>query len=240
MVICLNSSKENFSMSAKTIVNRPIYLFIAMLAFIAAGAVAGDHSSSGFLTPAIEAKLEKVTLSDGRKVMRWSSPELNGKNYDAVMVDRVVYYPAPNPGPQVSSSVLEQVADFLTESMRKNLGTAVKVVDQAGPRVLRVQPAITSVVVEEEGLSAKDIVPVHLLFSAASAATGKMDENVTVMAEFRVTDSMTRDYRAAVKMDIKGEQLKGKDDQLTLKDLQKSLDERAAVGATELREALSR
>ena len=227
-------------MRAQTIVNRSIYLFIAMLAFIAAGAAAGDQPSSGFLAPAVEAKLAKVTLSDGRKVMRWSSPELNGKNYDAVMVDRVVFYPAPNPGPQVSSSVLEQTADYLTESLRKHLGSSLKVVDQAGPRVLRLQPAITAVAVEEEGLSAKDIVPVHLLFSAASAATGNMDENVSVMAEFRVTDSMTRDYRAAVKMDIKGEQLKGKDDQLTLKDLQKSLDERAATGAKELREALSK
>ena len=227
-------------MKTQTIISHAIFSFFAVLAFTGAGAVADEQSSSGFLTPAIEAKLEKVTLSDGRKVMRWSSPELNGKNYDAVMVDRVVFYPAPNPGPQVSSSVLEQVADFLTESLRTHLGDAVKVVDQAGPRVLRMQPAITAVVVEEEGLSAKDIVPVHLLFSAASAATGKMDENVTVMAEFRVTDSMTRDYRAAVKMDIKGEQLKGKDDQLALKDLQKALDKRAAVGATELREALSK
>jgi hypothetical protein len=66
-------------MRAQTIVNRSIYLFIAMLAFVAAGAAAGNQASSGFLAPAVEAKLAKVTLSDGRKVMRWSSPELNGK-----------------------------------------------------------------------------------------------------------------------------------------------------------------
>ena len=228
-------------MRSETFYSRLVTLVITCLAFIAFGAIADDDMpSSGFLPAAMEGKLEQVELSDGRKAMRWISPEVTKTNYDAVMVDRVIYYPAPNPGPQVSSSALENIATYLTEALRKQLATSVKVVDKAGPRVLRMQPAITAVVVEQEGLSVKDVVPVHLLFSAAKAATGKMAEDVKAMVEVRITDSMTRDDRAAVKMDIKGEQLKGEKDQLTVDDFKKALDKRAEVGAGALREALSR
>jgi hypothetical protein len=227
-------------MKSEAIYIRLVTLAITCLAFVTFGAVADEEMpSSGFLPAAMEGKLEQVELSDGRKAMRWISPALTKANYDAVMVDRVIYYPAPNPGPQVSSSALENIADYLTESLRKYLGTSVKVVDKAGPRVLRMQPAITAVVVDKEGLSVKDVVPVHLLFSAAKAATGNMAEDVTAMVEVRVTDSMTRDYRAAVKMNVEGEQLKGEKDQLTVGDFKKALDKRAEVGANAIREALS-
>ena len=203
-------------------------------------AMCDDMPSSGFLSGAVESKLKGVKLNDGREVMRWISPAVSKSNYNAVMVDRVIYYPAPNPGPQVSSSALEEIADYLTRVLREELARSAKVVDRAGPGVLRIQPAITAVIVEKEGLSAKDIVPVHLLFSAAKSASGSMDEDVTAMVEIRVNDSMTREVRAAVKMSIKGEQLEGSKDQLSVKDFKASLDRRAKVGAEELAEALKK
>ncbi len=133
----------------------------------------------------------------------------------------------------------EAIAGYLTDSLRKNIGENVKVTDTAGPGVLRMQPAITAVVVKKEGLSAKDIIPVHLLFSAASAASGHMDEDVTAMIEVRVTDSVSGDYRAAVKLDLSGQKLKNKSAQLTLQDFQKSLDTGAAGGATAIQDALT-
>ena len=227
-------------MRSETISSRLVALVITCLTFVASGAVADDMPSSGFLPASMESKLQQVELSDGRKAMRWISPEFTKANYDAIMVDRVIYYPAPNPGPQVSSSALENIADYLTEALRKHLGASVKVVDNAGPRVLRMQPAITAVLVDKEGLSVKDVVPVHLLFSAVKAATGNMAEEVTAMVEVRITDSMTRDDRAAVKMHVEGEKLKGEKDQLTVDDFKKALDKRAEVGANAVREALSK
>ena len=213
---------------------------IFVLASIFSGvAVAGEGApSSGFLAPAVEAKLSEVKLADDRKVKRWISADMTSANYKAVMVDRVIFYPAPNPGPQVSSSTLEAIAGYLTDSLRKKIGENVTVTDTAGPGVLRMQPAITAVVVKKEGLSAKDIIPVHLLFSAASAASGHMDEDVTAMIEVRVTDSVSGDYRAAVKMDLPGKKLKNKSAKLSLQDFQKSLDTGAAGGAAAIHDAL--
>ena len=214
---------------------------IALLAGTMSGiTAAGDEAqSSGFLPSAVETKLTKVKLGDGRSSMRWIGTDLTRTNYKAVMVDRVIFYPAPSPGPQVSSSTLEAIAQYLTDTLRKKIGEKVTVTDTAGPGVLRMQPAITAVVVKNEGLSAKDIIPVHLLFSAASAASGHRDEDVTAMIEVRVTDSVSGDYRAAVKLDLQGKKLKNKTDQLTLQDFQKSLNTGAVGGATVISDALA-
>ena len=53
---------------------------LAMCFTFAVGATAGDAPSSGFISPDVEAKLREVELSDGRKVQRWVSPDLNKQN----------------------------------------------------------------------------------------------------------------------------------------------------------------
>jgi hypothetical protein len=219
---------------------RRIAAVLTLCFAFAAGATAADAPSSGFLAPEVEAKLGDVELSDGRTAKRWISSDLNKQNYNAVMVDRVLYYPAPNPGPQVSSSALEDIADYLTDALRRHLGESVKVVDKGGPGVLRMQPAITAVTFKQEGLSAMDVVPVHLLFTSIKKASGEMDETVKAMVEVRITDSVSTDYVAAMKMDIKGEKLKSDKDQLTVENFKKALDHRAKVGADSVREALSK
>jgi hypothetical protein len=203
-------------------------------------ALAEQQPSSGFLDPAIEAKMKKAKLPSGKTAMRWFSSEVNRKNYQAIMIDRVIFYPAPNPGPQISSSTLDAIAQHFTYNLRQKMGDKVSVVDKAGPGILRMQPAITAVTVKKEGLSAKDILPVHLLFSAASSASGHMDENVTTMVEVRVTDSVSGENRGAAKFALEGKQLKGEKDQLQLQDLQGALDTAAANGAGAVQQAMSR
>jgi hypothetical protein len=114
------------------------------------------------------------------------------------------------------------------------------VVDKAGPGVLRMQPAMTAVVVKKKGLSVMDILPVHLAFTAATAATGNMNEVVTAMIEVRITDSISKDYEAAIKLAIKSNtQLDNDTDQLTLKDFELALDQGATRAASALEKALA-
>ena len=48
---------------------------------LSAGVQAADVKSSGFLSPTIEARLQKGKLANGNAVMRWVSSELNSRNY---------------------------------------------------------------------------------------------------------------------------------------------------------------
>lgn len=205
---------------------------------VGAGAAEDEAASSGYLDATVESKLKDTRLESGRHVDRWVSQDLNGKNYQSVMVDRVIYFPAPNPGPEVSSSTLDSIADHLTNILRDDLDSeGVNVVDKAGPGVLRVQPAFTVVSVKKEGMSAMDIIPIHLLFTAAKHASDSAGFDTKAQLEVRVTDSVSGDYKAAVKMDLKGEKIK-KDEKLSLKDVQKVLDKAAADGAKSIHKAL--
>jgi len=202
-------------------------------------ATAADEkaASSGFLEASVEAKMKKVRLDSGRDVTRWISGDLTGKNYTAIMVDRAIYFPAPHPGPQVSSSTLDAIAQHLTYTLKTRLGDGVSVVDKAGPGVLRLQPAFTAVTVEKQGLSAVDVLPIALLFHAAKSASGSSNYETNAQLEVRITDSVSGDYRAAVKMDLEGKNI-DKGVQLSLEDVQKVLDKAAADGASTIIKAM--
>jgi hypothetical protein len=214
-------------------------LALLLAGSLSAGVQAADNKSSGFLSPSIEAKLQKGKLANGNAVMRWVSSELNSRDYQAIMVDRIIFYPTPNPGPQISSSTLDAIAQHLTYTLRQKIGAKIPVVDKAGPGVLRMQAAITAVTAKKEGLSAKDILPVHLLFSAATSASGKMNEDVVARVEARVTDSVSGQMRAAAIVTLEGKQLQGKKDQLQLQDLQQALDTAASDSAATLHNAMA-
>jgi hypothetical protein len=220
---------------------RALVLTLATVVAIlfSAWTVAADQPAavSGFLDPQVQARLQKEKLSDGRHVMRWISSSVNRKNYKAVMVDRAIYYPQPTPGPQISSSTLAAITDHLTYTLKSKLGEGVSVVDKAGPGVLRIQPAFTAVSVEKEGMSAADIIPIHLLFTAAKHASGSADYDTKAQLEVRITDSVSGAYMGAATMNMKGKTI-NKDAQLTLVDVQKSLDEVAGDGAQAISTAL--
>jgi hypothetical protein len=209
------------------------------LTTIGTSAIAADKedASSGFLDAKVEAKLKQAKLKDGWHVDRWESREFSGKKYKSIMVDRVIFYPAPHPGPEVTSSTLDAIAQHLTYTLKSKLGDGVTVVDKAGPGVLRMQPALTSVSVKKEGMSAVDILPVALLFHAAKSASGDSKYDTKVHLEVRLTDSVSGDYVAAVKMDLKGKTLT-KGDNMSLADVQKVLDQAASDGASTIISAL--
>ena len=214
-------------------------LFLLTLA--GANTLGAEAPDSGFIPAAVAGKMEEVKVDDKHKAKRWINTEMTGDKYKAIMIDPVIFYPAPDPSPQVSSSVLKQIADYLTDSLRRQIGAHLNVVDQAGPGVLRMQPAMTAVTVKKEGLSPLDVLPVHLAFSAAKAATGNTDETVTAMIEVRITDSVSRSDQAAVTVGIESStQLENEKDQLTLKDFEYALDQSATRASNAIVKALGR
>ncbi|MEP4485838.1 MAG: DUF3313 domain-containing protein [Halioglobus sp.] len=188
--------------------------------------------TSGYLPADIYAKLQPMKLASGREIQQWRSSKLNRTNYKGIMVDSVMFYPAPTPGPQISSSTLDNILAFSTKVVRQRVGEKLNLVDVAGPGVVRMQAVITAVKAEKEGLTALDVIPVHFLFSAAKSASGETDMNVTAMVETRLTDSMTGELLGAATSVLTGEQLKNSKQQIKLENVQQSIDTAATDGAT--------
>jgi hypothetical protein len=196
--------------------------------FVTGAALAADEPQySGFLGDEVYAKLELVEIRKGTVAQRWVGPKLNFANYKSILVDDVVLYPKPQPGPQVSAETLKAIQDYVSEKLTMKVGSVLNLADGPGSQVLRLQAAITGVEIKTEGMKAYEIVPVAAIFGGLKAATGKRDREVRVFVEAKFTDSVTGELVGAAVRRIEGEKLKGKKDQLSLEDMQENLDSAA-------------
>jgi len=196
---------------------------------------ADEPQHSGYLTADVYQKLELVEIREGDAAKRWMGPRLNFANYKTLLVDNVILYPEPEPGPQVSQETLDAVSDYFTRSMKEKMGAVMTLANEPGPQTLRVQAAITGVEIKTEGMKAYEIVPVAAIFGGAKALTGNRAREVHVYLEVKLTDSESGDLLGAVVRRIDGEKLKNKKEQLDLAHLQPDLD----TAATDASDAMS-
>jgi hypothetical protein len=198
--------------------------YIVLLGFSVVSIAKEEPTYSGYLGDEVYGKLQEVELRKGVKAKRWIGPKLNFTNYQKILIDNVVLYPEPEPGPQVSAETLDQIRSYLTEKLNAKVGAVLKVTTEPGPGVLRMQTAVTGVEIKTEGMKAYEVVPVAAIFGGIKALTGKRDRDVRVYVEVKFSDSQSGEVIGAAVRKVEGEQLKGKKDQLELEDMQKSLD----------------
>ncbi len=208
-------------------------LIIAVL--LGQNAWADEPQHSGYLTEDVYQKLELVEIREGDAAQRWMSPQLNFANYKTLLVDDVVLYPEPEPGPQVSQETLDAASAYFTGSMKEKMGAVMTLANEPGPQTLRVQAAITGVEIKTEGMKAYEVVPVAAIFGGVKALTGNRAREVHVYLEVKLTDSESGDLVGAVVRRMEGEELKNKKEQLELAHLQPDLD----TAATDASDAMS-
>lgn len=160
----------------------------------------------------------------GATAMRWISPDLKPGQYQAIMIDPVTYYPAPQTGSQVSMKTLDAIPDYLEQAVRQSVGRVLPVVQRPGPGVLRLRAAITAVETPTEGLQAYEVIPIALVFAGASTAAGTRDHNTLVYLEAVMSDASSGKLLGKVVRKGIGQPLENRKDQLTLDDTRPVLD----------------
>ena len=196
-----------------------------LLIFTTSMATADDEQTySGYLAEEVYGKLEKVEIREDETAERWLGPKMSLANYKAILIEPVILYPEPEPGPQVSEETLDEIRDYLTEKLTAKVGSVLNVADEASPTVLRMRTAVTGVEIKTEGMKAYEVVPVAAIFGGVKALTGKRDREVRVFVEVEFSDSVSGELVGAVVRRLKGENLEGKKDQLALEDVQPELD----------------
>ena len=116
-----------------------------------------SQMNSGFLRD--YARLEESRDMQGMMVRTWASPKFASDNYDAILLDPVVFYPEPRPTEKVSAEVLQEILSYSNNVLNRLLSTQFRMVDRAGPRVVRLRIAITGVGAENRGLVAYQYLP---------------------------------------------------------------------------------
>lgn len=138
--------------------------------------------------------LKEVTDAKGNKLERFVSPDLTPANYQAVIVEPVVFYPEPQTSPQVSAQALTDLANYMTQKVKQDAAAnGVKVVDAPGKGIARIRIAITSIGVQEEGRSAYQYIPQAFIVSAAYRGVAGDPYQGALRIETEVTDSLTNE-----------------------------------------------
>lgn len=113
----------------------------------------GGRSPSGFLS-----NYQQMDGGYGTAdaVSAYVKPGVDLKKYDSVMVDPVTTIVAT---PGISAAVKDQIAAYLGDSLRGQLGENFKLVSVPGPTTLRVRTALTDVI--ENQKIGKPVTTVH-------------------------------------------------------------------------------
>jgi hypothetical protein len=209
--------------------NLPLTLLCALCSLTLLAGEQARAANSGFLPD--YSRLEDATDANRAPMRRWSSPKLTKDNYQKMLIDKVVYYPAPKASDQVSGQALSDIRDYIDSQLRTVVLARVPQAGEPGPGILRVQVAITAAETTASGLKPWQIIPVALVVQGAEAAAGKRQRNVVLCVESLVTDSVTDEVLSEAVRNVKGVTLPDSKAQLTLDLVKSRIDEWAAATA---------
>ena len=182
-----------------------------------------EEEFSGFLSD--YSQLEKGRSLDGQAVvLKWVSPMLPFRQYTKVMIDPVVIYPTPQPGPQLRAEVLKSMLAYINKAVEQEVSRDYEVVTQPGPDVVRLRSAITGVKTKAEDLEAYEYIPIAFALASVQTATGTRDEVVEIFLEAELLDSSTSERLAAAVKKGFGKPVESSSDQVELENVRPVLD----------------
>jgi len=165
-------------------------VFVAViLGACASGGGVNQTEDSGFLRD--YSVLQSATNAQGRTIRAWVSSKFTPANYDAILLDPLVFYPEPRPSEQVSAETLQQIITYSYDAFRRSLGERFKIVDRAEPGVVRIRVAFTGVEAQGEGLRPFQLVPTAFVATMAARAVAGTPQRAFIVVESEATDSVT-------------------------------------------------
>ena len=211
-------------------------LGVVLLAVIlGACAIGADVTEgSGFLRD--YSSLQENKDAGGKTIRVWVSPKLTPANYDAILLEPLVFYPEPRPTEQVSAETLQQILTYSNDTFKRLVSQQFKVVDRAGPGVLRIRAAFSGVAAQGEGLKPYQYVPIAFVATMAARAATGTPQRAFIVFEVEGTDSVTGELLGQRVRVGTGERLAKVAGQrvITLDTVKPLLDEMEAVAFPEL------
>lgn len=204
----------------------PLIIGATLALLLASGCTSHTTSQaqySGFLSN--YAALEQTTTPSGNTVLRRVDPSFKVANYSGLIYQPVSFYPQPKPTEQISEQTLQQLLNHTNQKLSSSLSKRLPLVQQTGPRTLTFRGAITGVNTSTKGLQFYEVIPAALVVAGTMAATGHRDQNTELFLEGEFIDSATGKPVLAVVRKGFGAMLDNDEQQVTLDDLKKIIDD---------------
>lgn len=172
--------------------NKKILLLTISFLFILNGCSNRGMTSkqSGFLDD-----YESLQPSPYEKgALMYISPGAKVASYENVIIEPVRII-VNNEEIKADTGLLKEMSDYLTNRARKaiEINDKFELVEQVKENTLRVEIALTAVIVTHDDIQVYQFIPVALVLTGAARATSIINEKARVLAEMKVTDVTTNE-----------------------------------------------
>lgn len=137
---------------------------------------------------------------EGQAQLVYIKPGVNWASYNKIMIDPIKAYAIPgNPLAELPKEQLTALVNYLRAALQEQLGQDYKIVQAAGPSVLRLRVAITEANAGRPVMGVvSSLTPPGIAISALkTAATGKGTGVGSARLEMELTDSQSKQRLAA-------------------------------------------
>ncbi|MCD6046791.1 MAG: hypothetical protein K0S08_438 [Gammaproteobacteria bacterium] len=150
--------------------------------------------------------LKEVSSPEGTKIYTYKNPNFSRSDYSAAIVDPVLLAQTASKG-SVSDQQIEKARNVINTGLQQIVSQKLKITNEPGPGVLRLQTAITGASLESEGFKPRNLIPISAAIKLASMATGNESKKPALVVELKFTDSQTGVLLKEVVTTIDGEKL---------------------------------
>lgn len=159
-----------------------------------------------------------------KQTLAYVTPGINWQKYNNAMVDKVIII-TPDGKEKKDGDLLLATSDKYRELVREKMSKEFNLVDKAASDTIRIQPAITGVSVSFDDREFYQYLPIGVVVTGAARTSGLSKENVRVMTEIRVVDSISGKVLAKA-VDLKaGKEKQDKKSKIVLSDVEPVLEQ---------------
>lgn len=194
-----------------------------------------EDEYSGFLKS--YKHLKEVEASDGVDVLAWTNENFKKGKYHSILLDPVALYPDLPSDDDMSKNTTKAMLDHFNKALKAELSKTVKLSDAPGPGVVRLRIAITSIDKTIQDYKWYSYIPLTFVVTSAGELTGLRDKASVLNVEAELVDTMTDEAQVSVVRKDFGSNLDG-DDQITMKEIKKTLDKWAKNTSTYMKKNL--
>jgi hypothetical protein len=176
--------------------------------------------------------LQSTHSPNGAPTLRWVSPAFRSKNYDTVIFDPLILYPAPKATDRVDMQTFERLRKTADTRVYEVLSKRYRVIGSQDPipfasRLLVLHTAITGVSASNEEIRWYEVIPVAAVIGGVSVATGQRDQNSELYVEALLVN-VANEPMLRVARKVFGKTLDNNKTPITAEDLTEAIEELVA------------
>lgn len=151
--------------------------------------------------------LKPIPSPDGTQIYSYKDPKAQISDYHAAIITPVaLYQTATESG--VTAAQIEQARANIDQGIKQIVSKKLPITTKSAPGVARVNVAITGAVLEGDGFSPLNLVPISAAIKLASMASGLDNKKPVMVVEIKIVDSQSDKLLKETVTTISGEKFR--------------------------------